>query len=81
MIWQSGDIHGIIQHRNSGEEQLADIKSTAWKDAVGLYLCMVVVAVCLDLLTKTKIGALHTLGVPAFAAIFFYVFKRKDWFD
>jgi hypothetical protein len=81
MIWQSWDIHGIIQHRNSGEGQVADIKSTAWKDTVGLYLGMVVVAVCLDLLTKTKVGALHTLGVPFITAIFFYVFKRKDWFD
>jgi hypothetical protein len=60
---------------------MADIKGAAWKDAIGHFLCALFVFVCWQMIAKTKISVFPTFGVPAVAALFTYVRKRKDWFD
>jgi hypothetical protein len=74
-------IAGIIGQASDRSSRVANVKSTAWKEAVAFFLSMLTVAVCWNLIAKTRDSAIQTLGVPALAAIFFYVYKRKDWFD
>jgi hypothetical protein len=64
-----------------GRDGVADVKSIAWKDTVGLFLCLLAVHFCWKFIAHTGDSAIHMFGVSALAAIFFYIYKRKDWFD
>jgi hypothetical protein len=58
-----------------------DIKSSAWKEALGLFLCVAAVTACWGLISKAKLGLSRLLLEAAIPAIITYVVKRKDWFD
>ena len=66
---------------DSGKTPLRTFRTSAWKDAIGLFLAILAAFFCWDLIAKTKESAGHTLGVAALAALIEYFFKRTDIFD
>jgi hypothetical protein len=56
-------------------------KTTAWKDALGFFIAMVVVSFGWNLVARTKESLGHIFGVALIAALFMYVMKRTDLFD
>jgi hypothetical protein len=64
-----------------GSCRMANVKSAAWKDAVGFFLMMVALRGGSNLITKHGESPLYILGWCALPAVLFYILKRKDWYD
>jgi hypothetical protein len=56
-------------------------KNQAWKDALGLFIVMVVLHFAWRLVAKTKDSVGDIFGLSAITALFIYFLKRKDLFD